>query len=179
MTKTTNLILTALFTALTATGAMLSLPLPLTPVPVTLATLACMLAGAFLGPKYGSLSQIIYILLGAIGIPVFHNFTAGFGIIAGPTGGYLLGYIASAFCTGLILKNTIQPAKIISACVLGTFSCYLFGTCWFMLSTGSSLSAALVSCVIPFLPGDILKILAAILLIRRLKPIITAKVMLK
>lgn len=111
MSKTTDLILTALFTALTAAGAMLSLPLPFTPVPLTLATLASMLAGAFLGSKYGSLSQLIYILLGAIGVPVFHNFTAGLGILAGPTGGYLLGYIATAFFTGILLKKKSTSCK--------------------------------------------------------------------
>lgn len=179
MSKTTDLILTALFTALTAAGAMLSLPLPFTPVPLTLATLASMLAGAFLGSKYGSLSQLIYILLGAIGVPVFHNFTAGLGILAGPTGGYLLGYIATAFFTGILLKKKARVARILCACLLGTLSCYIFGTCWFMLSTGTSLPVSLASCVLPFLPGDLIKILAAVILIRRLKPVLTRKVMLK
>lgn len=179
MSRTTNLILTALFTALTTVGAMLSLPLPFTPVPLTLATLASLLAGAFVGPKYGSLSQLIYILLGTIGIPVFHNLTAGIGILAGPTGGYLLGYITTAFFTGILLKKNTQTMRIILACLFGTLSCYVFGTCWFVLSTGTSLLAALASCVFAFLPGDLIKILAAVILIRRLKPVLPQKVMLK
>ena len=165
--------LAALFTALTAVGAFISVPLPFTPVPVTLATLAAMLAGALLGPKYGSLSQIAYLLLGAAGAPVFHNFTGGLGILTGPTGGFLIGYIAIAFTAGLVsYKNSGSRPLTIAALTCGTLVCYIIGTAWFMISTGTSLSAAFISCIVPFIPGDILKIIAAMLLTERLKVVI-------
>lgn len=178
-----RLIMCALFTSLTAVGAYLSIPLPFTPVPVTLATLAAMLSGTLLGSKYGSISQIIYIFIGAVGVPVFHNFTAGIGIITGPTGGYLLGYVAIAFFAGLYRNNrcssekTIHPnpsstVKLVFLLAAGNVICYTAGTLWFVISTGSSISAALLSCIVPFIPGDILKILVATFLTKRLKPVI-------
>lgn len=178
-----KLILCALFTALTAVGAYLSIPLPFTPVPVTLATLAAMLSGTMLGSKYGSISQIVYIFIGAIGVPVFHNFTAGLSIIAGPTGGYLIGYIAIAFCAGLYRHNSSTDGdhtrpkcnstlKLVILLVAGNIICYAAGTLWFVISTGSSVAAALVSCIVPFIPGDILKILVATFLTKRLKSVI-------
>ena len=103
--RTTLLILTALFAALTAVGAWISIPLPFTTVPITLATMGASLAGALLGPWYGSLSMIIYLLLGAVGAPVFHNMTGGLGILTGPTGGYLIGYITSALLCGLLINT--------------------------------------------------------------------------
>ena len=102
--RTTLLILTALFAALTAVGAWISIPLPFTTVPITLATMGAS-AGALLGPWYGSLSMIIYLLLGAVGAPVFHNMTGGLGILTGPTGGYLIGYITSALLCGLLINT--------------------------------------------------------------------------
>ena len=85
--------LTALLAAVTAACSWISVPLPFTPVPINLATLAVFLAGGLLGAKYGSISIITYVLLGAIGVPVFNSFTGGIGIITGPTGGYIIGYI--------------------------------------------------------------------------------------
>lgn len=182
--KTTMLLLTGLFTAFTAIGAALSIPLPFTAVPVTLATLIAMLAGTLLGPKYGSISQVVYIFTGIIGIPVFHNFTAGLGIVFGPTGGYLLGYIAIAFCAGLAASKP-SSVRLVIMLILGNLLCYIFGTVWFLISSGSldgisaastpdgalggAIGAALISCVVPFIPGDILKIAAAVILTGRLK----------
>lgn len=163
----------ALFTALTAVGALISVPLPFTPVPATLATLAALLSGALLGPKYGVLSQLVYLLLGAAGAPVFHNFTGGAGIIIGPTGGFIFGYIALALITGLVLKKTdCSTTSIILAGTAGTLTCYFTGTLWFMISTGTGFTAAIASCILPFIAGDILKIIAAVFLIKRLRPII-------
>lgn len=177
-----RLIMCALFTALTAVGAFLSIPLPFTPVPVTLATLAAMLSGTLLGSKYGSTSQIVYIFIGAIGVPVFHNFTAGIGIITGPTGGYLIGYVAIAFCAGLYRNNRCNSenhthptlsstAKLVLLLAAGNIICYAAGTLWFVISTGSTVAAALLSCIVPFIPGDILKILVATFLTNRLKSV--------
>lgn len=174
--RTTKLILTALFAALTAVGAWIAIPLPFTPVPIILATMVTSLAGGLLGWKYGSLSMIVYLLLGAVGAPVFHNFTGGAGIIAGPTGGYLIGYITSALICGLLIdiicRNKLTWWGIAISCVAGMASCYVLGTIWFMVLSGTGLAAAMVMCVIPFLPGDVLKIIAAVLLIRKLRPVV-------
>ena len=118
---------------------------------------------------------MVYLLLGAVGVPVFHNFTGGFGILAGPTGGYIVGYAVAAFLTGWILDHRKNPDRF-SALALsmtaGLFSCYLLGThglCVFRLA----LIPALAACVFPFLPGDALKIIAACILVRKLRPVLT------
>ena len=119
---------------------------------------------------------MVYLLLGAVGVPVFHNFTGGFGILAGPTGGYIVGYAVAAFLTGWILDHRKNPDRF-SALALsmtaGLFSCYLLGTAWFMASSASALIPALAACVFPFLPGDALKIIAACILVRKLRPVLT------
>lgn len=171
--KTAGLLLCALFAALTGVCSFISIPLPFTPVPVNLATLSVFLAGGLLGWKRGTVSQAVYLLLGAAGIPVFHNFTGGVGILAGPTGGYILGYVAAAFLTGWVIKLFSEKRSwpvLILAMTSGLLACYALGTLWFMVLTGTKLLPALAACVLPFLPGDGLKIIAAGLLIRTLKP---------
>lgn len=170
------MILTALFAALTAVCAWISIPLPFTPVPVILATMVTTLAGGLLGWKYGSVSMIVYLLLGAVGAPVFHNFTGGLGILTGPTGGYLVGYITSALICGILLdvicRKKLTWWGIAISGIVGLASCYALGTAWFMISTGTGLAASMVSCVIPFLPGDVLKTILAVILILKLRPIV-------
>ncbi|MCQ4636669.1 biotin transporter BioY [Anaerovorax odorimutans] len=174
--KTTRLMLCALFAALTAVCSFISIPLPFTPVPVNLATLAVFLAGGLLGYKYGTISQLVYIVLGAVGAPVFHNFTGGIGILAGPTGGYIIGYAAAALIIGAAIqlskKKDFLPALAV-AMLLGLAACYFLGTIWFMISSGAGLYVSLAACVLPFLPGDALKIVAACLLIKKLRPVLT------
>lgn len=172
--KTTCLLLSGLFAALTAVCSFISVPLPFTPVPVNLATLAVFLAGGLLGWRYGTLSQAVYVLLGSVGVPVFHNFTGGLGIIMSPTGGYIIGYITAAFLTGFLIQHlgSEKLRHLISSMVAGLASCYLLGTIWFMILTHTGLIASLTACVIPFLPGDALKIIAACILIKKLKPIL-------
>ena len=183
--KTASMALCGLFAAVTAVCSWISIPLGFTPVPVNLATLAVFLAGALLGPKYGPLSMAVYTLAGAAGIPVFAGFRGGFSVLAGPTGGYVLGYIAAAFVTGFLLDAFLRggraatgrkaPAAVYSfavyafAMICALAACYALGTSWFMLSTHTGFAASMVMCVIPFLPGDALKITAATLLARRLK----------
>ncbi len=170
-------ILCALFAALTAVCTFINIPLPFTPIPINLATLAVFLAGGLLGPKYGPLSQIVYILVGAIGLPVFSNYQGGLGVLAGPTGGYLVGYVAAAFLVGQILSRFLKLddnkrtniIKIVLACIAGMITYFTLGTIWFMFLTNTGLVAALISCVIPFLIGDALKIIAATFLILKLR----------
>ncbi len=173
--QTTRLLLCGLFAALTAVCSFISIPLPFSPVPINLATLSVFLAGGLLGFKYGTVSQLVYIALGAAGIPVFHNFTGGLGVLMGPTGGYIVGYAAAAFLTGLILHLFYEKksgAALVLSMTAGLAACYIFGTVWFMVSTGAGLLPSLTACVFPFLLGDALKIAAGYILIGKLKPIL-------
>ncbi|WP_312648525.1 biotin transporter BioY [Aminipila sp.] len=170
--KTTNFILCAIFAAITGATAGIIIPLPFTPVPMTLATLAVMLAGGVLGSKYGSLSMIVYVLLGAFGAPVYHGYTGGFDKLIGPTGGYLIGYILTAFITGIIIEMINKKNNLyinVVAMSLGLSACYILGTLWFMFSTSTPLWTALVSCVFPFLIGDVLKIVIGAMLVTKLR----------
>ena len=173
--KTACLLLSALFAAVTAVCSFISIPLPFTPIPVNLATLAVFLAGGLLGSKYGTISQTVYLILGAIGAPIFHNFAGGIGILAGPTGGYIIGYITAAFLTGFVIQLSGKKDSVLTlilAMIVGLLSCYLLGTIWFMVSSGTGLFPSLAACVIPFLPGDALKIIAGCILIKKLRPVL-------
>lgn len=171
-TKTAYLALCGLFAALTAICSYINIPLGFTPIPMNLATLAVFLSGGLLGKKYGPLSIGVYVLMGAAGIPVFAGFQAGVGVLAGPTGGYLIGYIASAAVVGVCLDTLPSYKRRFSLCMgsmaVGLSICYLTGTAWFMISTGTDLAPAIVACVLPFVPGDIIKIFIASFIIRRL-----------
>lgn len=176
--KTTYLVLCGLFAALTAICSYITIPLGFTPVPMNLGTLGVFLAGGLLGKKYGTLSMAVYVLMGAAGIPVFAGFQAGVGVLAGPTGGFILGYITAAFIIGAIMERpcTAEGSQKLALCigtmVLGLLACYLLGTLWFMVLTNTSLWPSLTACVLPFLPADVIKIFAASILVRRLHPFI-------
>jgi biotin transport system substrate-specific component len=136
--------------------------IPIGPIPLSLATFAVYLAAAVLGWKYGTLSVLLYVLIGVIGVPVFSGFHGGFDRLVGPTGGFLIGYILCALTTGLTLlkrenKKWLYPAAMLA----GTVMLYTLGTVWFIILTQSTLSAALLLCVVPFLPGDAIKIVLA------------------
>lgn len=169
--KTTNMLMCGLFAAVTGVASGIIIPLPFTPVPMSLATLAVMLTGGLLGSRLGSLSLIVYLLIGAFGVPVFSGFTGGFGKFAGPTGGYLLGYLVMAFAVGFVIERFGRGSCFLANCgamALGTFLCYALGTVWFVVLTGCTVWAALVSCVFPFIIGDVVKIAAGAWLVKRL-----------
>lgn len=273
--KTASLVLCGLFAALTAICAYINIPLGFTPIPMNLAMLAVFLAGGILGKKYGTVSITVYVLMGAAGLPVFAGFQSGIAVIVGPTGGFLAGYIATAFivgfsldayekrhasggkahttsqrsrgsgemsrrmcqsphCSGETLHAMCQMphdssetshtmsqnpqcsgetshalcqsphssgetshamcqmphssgetshalchkpralkrrklALCIFSMLIGIIVCYALGTLWFMTLTGTGLYASLAACVLPFIPGDIIKIIAASLLTMRLR----------
>ena len=156
-----ELVFCGVFTAVLCVLAPLSVPVG--PVPISLATFAVMLAGTILGKKLGVISVLIYLLLGMVGLPVFAGWTAGAAKLAGPTGGYLVGYLPLAFICGFA-KITGQKGRALlsmALCmILGTAVLYALGTVWFCVVTGSDTMRALGLCVIPFLPGDLLKIAA-------------------
>lgn len=166
-----RLALAGLMAALCAICSQIQIPLPM--IPLNLALLSVFLSGALLGPKTGALSMLTYALLGAAGIPVFAGFKAGPAALFGKTGGYILGYILCALLCGALPRRLGFTMKGLCLSMLcGLAACYTFGTVWFMLLTHLPLAASLSYCVLPFLPGDAIKIvLAAFLALRLRKPL--------
>ena len=163
--KTKNMTLTAVMAALICIAGPLTIAAG--PVPLSLATFAVYLAGSILGKKRGTAAVGLYLLIGIIGVPVFSGFSGGFQKLAGVTGGYLIGYLPCAFLAGLGAERTERENRkwlLPVMMVIGTAVLYAIGTAWFMIQTGNSLGAALGLCVLPFLPGDAVKIAAATLI---------------
>jgi biotin transport system substrate-specific component len=154
---------------LTALGAFVRIPLPFTPVPLTLQTFFVLLLGAALGRKYGTVTQASYILLGAIGLPIYASASFGLMHLAGPTGGYLIGFIAAAYLVGkLINVGSRTPSKhlgfirILGAMILGSSIILLLGTFQLAFVMHLSWKQAVIAGFLPFIPGDMIKsILAA------------------
>lgn len=164
--KTKTITTSALFVAVMAICSWISIPIPGTAVPINLGTFGVIMTGYILGKKNGVISVLIFLLLGAIGLPVFHGFTGGLGILTGPTGGFLIGYIALAFCSGmsndLNAKSSINKQVSYILCVLlGEIILYSAGVMYFMTLTKASLATALLACVLPFLIGDGIKMFFA------------------
>ena len=162
--RTKQMVLIALMTAVTCVLGPLSIPLPFSPVPISLTNFAIFLAIFVLGMKSGTISFIIYLLLGAIGVPVFSSFRGGLQVLAGPTGGYLIGFIFLALIMGFALDHFDRKlVPTIIGMIIGMAICYIFGTAWLAGQLGMSFVAALGIGVIPYLPGDTAKIIIAII----------------
>ena len=155
--KIKNMCMAALGAALTAICAWISIP---GPISFTMQTFAVFLTAQLLGRKYGTLSVAVYIALGAAGLPVFSGFRGGIGILAGATGGYIIGFLAIPLISGKKF-GILTPAALIV--------CYAFGTAWYVLLYHVSLTGALMSCVVPFIIPDILKIALATFTAKRVK----------
>lgn len=167
--KTKALILTSLFAALTAIGALISIPLPFSPVPITLQVLFSLMAGLILGKYYGSLSQLIYLLLGGIGLPVFAGGRAGFQNLIGPTAGYLWGFVLAAYVIGLIAEQRPTLTKDLLALFIGLLVIYLPGTYILHRVAAITLSKAFTLGVLPFIPGDLAKLAVAAFVVQRIR----------
>jgi biotin transport system substrate-specific component len=159
--KTKNLAFCALMAAVTAVCAQISIPLP-GGVPLTLSVAAVYLSGAFLGPGLAFASQLVYLLLGAFGLPVFAGFSGSLGVLLGSTGGYLLVYplMAAAVALGRRLWGGKLPS-LAASMLIALLLCYAGGTAWFMAVTQKSLAVSLAACVFPFVPVDLCKIALA------------------
>ena len=151
----------------------ITIPLP---IPVTLQTFALYTALLLLGGKMGTISLLLYILMGTAGLPVFANFTSGFAHLLSPTGGYIWGFILCALMY-LATEKLTKKHSVFKALVLfaGTILCYITGTLWFVFSaTGhSSFFGVLTVCVLPYVIPDILKLITALLISNKVKPIIS------
>ena len=156
--RTKQMVLIALMTAVTCVLGPLSIPLPFSPVPISLTNFAIFLAIFVLGMKSGTISFIIYLLLGAIGVPVFSSFRGGLQVLAGPTGGYLIGFIFLALIMGFALDHFDR--KLVPT-IIGMAVCYAFGTVWLAKLLSLSFKEGLMMGVIPYLPGDAAKIIIA------------------
>lgn len=162
---TKRMALIGVMTAVTCVLGPLSIPLPFSPVPISFTNLAIYLAAYVLGMKACTISYLVYMLLGMIGLPVFSGFSAGVGKLAGPTGGYLIGFIFMALIVGFFVEHF--PGKIgyhVLGMVLGLAVCYVFGTVWLAKQLSISFVAGLGVGVIPYLPGDAVKIIFAALI---------------
>ncbi len=161
-----SMILTGIFAAITAICAQIAIIVPISPVPVTLQLMAVFLSAIILGSKYGFFSQLIYLLIGAVGFPVFANFHGGLGVIAGPTGGFLICFPIIAFIVGFIVEKSRNVRQSIMtfavmplSLLLGLLICYTFGVIWLSFIAKISLEKAIFAGVIPFLPLDIVKVI--------------------
>lgn len=154
-----------------------TLYLPFSPVGITLGSFLLYLTGLLLGPRLGCISVGIYLCLGFLGIPVFAGYTAGAGVIFGPTGGFLLGYLPAAALVGGFMKKAPGGRKgivrFLAAMLVGTAVLYLLGTLWFMsvYTKGTSFWEALTVCVVPFLPFDGVKVILAAVLYQPFLPL--------
>ena len=161
---TRDIVQTGIFTALIAVCSWISIP---TTVPFTLQTFAVFLAALVLGGRKGTLAVVAYLLLGALGLPVFHGFTGGMGILLGSTGGYIVGFVLATLLMWLMEPVSRKyPIMSVVSMLLGLLACYTLGTAWFVMVYGKAndpvgIMTALGWCVFPFIIPDLLKIAAA------------------
>jgi biotin transport system substrate-specific component len=152
----------SLFAALTAAGAYIVIPLPVSPVPLVLQSLFILTAGMVLGPCLGSLSAVLYLGVGALGLPVFAGGSGGIAHLAGPTGGYLLSFPLAAFTAGIISRwGKPSAVKYIMGGTAASLMIYAVGVPWLKWRTGLNWEGAFASGILPFLPGDAVKTAAA------------------
>jgi len=168
-----DLCLIALFAALTSVGGWIKIPLPFSPVPLTLQTLFVLLSGLLIGSIRGAFSQIVYVAVGCAGLPVFAGFQGGIGIVLGPTGGYLIGFIIAAYITGLISERIHERTVItdIISTIPGFIIIFIIGSLYMGAITGMGFIRSLLIGVLPFLPGGLLKIICAGFISARIRKI--------
>jgi biotin transport system substrate-specific component len=168
-----------LFAALISAGAVFSIPLPPPLPPVTLAVFFALLAGLVAGPLCGTAAVALYLFLGALGLPVFANGTGGLGHLAGPTGGFLLGYLAAALVAGLLVDRRAWGfGRAFFGAIAGLLVLYAIGLPWFRMALTvrserplSMIAATMI--MLPYFAGDLVKALAAAGLVRALKPLLS------
>lgn len=157
-----NVVMTGMFTAVICVLSQISIPVQ--PIPFTLALFSIFLTGALLPPRFAFISALIYLLIGAFGVPVYANFTSGFQALFGMTGGYLMAYPLMAFVTALFYKyaKKYKYPALLAGMLTGLLICYILGTIWFSFVTGKGFFVSLTICVVPFVLFDLLKIALAI-----------------
>lgn len=166
-----RLVLASLLAALIAVGGYIVIPLG--PVPIVLQNLFVLVAALLLGSRWAAASVAVYLLAGACGLPVFAGGGGGLGHLFGPRGGYLFGFLIAAWVVGRISEAFRQrPVAEIVAMVVGSLIIYAVGVPWLQLILGLSLGKALAVGMYPFVPGDIVKIAAAFIIVRSVRPLL-------
>lgn len=176
--STKEMALVAMFTGLTAMGSFISIPLG--PVPITLQSLFVILSGLILGAKLGALSQVVYIILGLVGVPIFAGFTGGFQSVMTPSFGFIVGFVFASYIVGIIThsENGVSVKRIWIGSFIGTIVIYLFGLpyMYYMLNIvmgkGLSFVAIMKMGCLLFLPGDFIKFIIASLVAIKTLPIL-------
>jgi len=156
------------FTILTSLGAFVRIPIPYSPVPITLQTFFVILAGLVLGGSLGSASQIFYIVLGVSGLSIFTNAGFGFSYLLGPTGGYLFGFVLVAFLVGNLPKKISNNFILLLVIILASMAILVCGATWLKLLFKISFSKAFFLGILPFIPGDIIKSILAYSIYRKI-----------
>ena len=157
------------FVIMTALGAFVRIPLPFSPVPLTLQTFFVLLGAAVLGGKLGVVAQLAYVLLGVAGLPIFSQTGSGLLYLAGPTAGYLMGFIAASFFIGQVITRVENKFLAFSFFLIGEFLILSLGTFWLKIFLRCSLAQALALGAIPFIPGDLCKAGIAFLIYQKIK----------
>lgn len=179
--RSTRSVLAALFAALTAAGCFIQIPLP-GGIPIVFQDMMAMLSGLLLGPVYGTIAVFVFLVLGCIGLPVFSGKAGLHVIIGGPTGGFLIGYLLSALAAGLILALLLPSSKkhsavksyiIISvASLAATIVVFAAGIIGFRMVTHYGMAKTLGAVLVPFVPGNCIKLVLIILLTKKFRPVI-------
>lgn len=169
--KTKKMIIVSLCTALMFVFSQLSVPLPFTAVPITMQVFGVILISTLIDYNLSFTTMVIYILLGSIGIPVFSNFTGGFFVLTGPTGGYIIGFLAMSIIIGLANKTNNKAIIFISA-YLALIADYILGVGQLKLVTGASLGTALASGLYPFILKDVIITAVAVILAQKIKSMV-------
>lgn len=167
--KLRDLLFSALFSALISVLAYVSIPLPFSPVPITGQTFGVMLAGLLLSPLQAFMSVLTFLLLGAVGVPVFSQGRAGIGVLVGPSGGYLLGFLIGAVVISILCRNKNNILRMaVSAIIGGIIVVYLLGVPWLGYTTGMGIKEAVMGGALFYLPGDLIKVIVSVILAKKI-----------
>lgn len=167
--RTLNVAFAASLGVLTAAGAYVIIPLPFSPVPITGQTFFVLLAGLLLGARWGATAMVTYLIIGSAGFPVFSGGSGGIGILFGPTGGYLIGFVFAALIVGYIAQHAVGKAPkyrrglFVVGMIVGSTVIYAVGVPWLALVADMTLTKAMVLGLFPFVLGDVVKAAAAVL----------------
>ncbi|RDY25225.1 biotin transporter BioY [Romboutsia weinsteinii] len=166
--STKDLIMCSIFASIAAILSQISIPLPFTTVPLTMQLFAVALSGLVLGAKRGFISQIIYILIGAVGMPVFAQMTGGLNIMVGPTGGFIIGFPFMVYIIGYFRERFESNIMTVIGLIIGLIIDYLIGTLMFCFITKMTFMQGIMACVAPFVIVDFIKLGLAMVLGNRL-----------
>ena len=169
VSKTLRIVMAGVFAAIIAVLTLITIPTPWG-VPFTLQTFIIALCGYICGAKWGTVSVAVYVAVGLVGAPVFAGFKGGFGVLMGPTGGYIIGFITMVFLCGLNSEKLYMRAVF---SLLGLLSCHLLGSLWFAFVTSTSILEAFAIASLPYLLKDVISVVCAFVIAKPLNAALT------